>query len=178
MSLRRLPGLLRLPLISPLLRRTSNSRDIHDDDRALLEDDALSIPLESYESATDSASGQLGIASIKRRYSGSRWNRTCQLAIFITIFAGLILAILLPRPRSSSHVKKGGLLPCGNSRYSINDVSIRHTGEQSVSNSTSTRVTVTLSSARSLIRSVPCHAVTVVTFLKNTRKIHSFRHIL
>ncbi|XXH01964.1 hypothetical protein Hte_008327 [Hypoxylon texense] len=40
---------------------------MHDDDRALLEDDALSIPLESYESATDSASGQLGISSIKRR---------------------------------------------------------------------------------------------------------------
>ncbi|KAI1770970.1 carbohydrate-binding module family 52 protein [Hypoxylon cercidicola] len=123
MSLRRLPGLLRLPLISPLLGRTfgrtSDSRQVNDDDRALLEDDALSIPLENYESAADSSSGQLGIASIKRRYSGSRWNSTCQFAIFITIFAGLLLAILLPR-RGSTHVKDG-LLPCGNSRYSIND---------------------------------------------------------
>ncbi|KAI1759171.1 carbohydrate-binding module family 52 protein [Hypoxylon sp. FL1150] len=121
MSLRQPPGLNRLPIISSLLRRTPDDRRSDDDDRALLEDDALSIPLESYESATDSGSGQLGISSIRRRYSGSKWNRGCQFAIFIAIFAGLLLAVLLPRrSRSRSHVKDD-LLPCGDSRYSIND---------------------------------------------------------
>ncbi|KAI0107376.1 carbohydrate-binding module family 52 protein [Hypoxylon sp. NC0597] len=113
---------MRLPFVSPVSRRVANNRQERDDDRALLEDDPLSIPLESIDRASDSDHRQTGIPVRSHHYSGSRRNRSCQFAIFIAILAGLLLAILLPRRRSGSSVSANdGLLPCGDSRYSIND---------------------------------------------------------
>ncbi|KAI1411972.1 carbohydrate-binding module family 52 protein [Hypoxylon sp. FL1857] len=113
---------MRLPFVGPVSRRASNRRQARDDDRALLEDDPLSIPLESIDAASDSDSRQPGIPVRSHRYNGSGRSRSCQFAIFIAILAGLLLAILLPRRRSGSPVSvNDGLLPCGSSRYSIND---------------------------------------------------------
>ncbi|KAI1137713.1 carbohydrate-binding module family 52 protein [Hypoxylon sp. FL0543] len=117
---------MRLPFTGPVSRRVTNSHqtrdEARDDDLALLEDDPLSVPLESIDTASDSGRRQPGTAVRSYQYSGSRRNRSCQFAIFIAILAGLLLAILLPRRRSGPSVSRvAGLLPCGSSRYSINE---------------------------------------------------------
>ncbi|KAI0155084.1 carbohydrate-binding module family 52 protein [Hypoxylon sp. FL1284] len=123
---RRPLGLTTLPFVSSFFRHTSDGRQIHDDDQALLEDDALSIPLEGHESIADAASRQPRTRSSIYENHGSRRSRICQLSIFIMVFAGLFLAILLPRgSRGSPHVKDD-LLPCGDSRYSINSHTCSH----------------------------------------------------
>ncbi|KAI0836010.1 carbohydrate-binding module family 52 protein [Hypoxylon sp. FL0890] len=113
---------MRLPFAGPVSRRGTNSRQARDDDQALLEDDPLSIPLENIDTASDSDLRQPGLPARSHHYGGSRGNRSCQLAIFVAVLAGLLLAILLPRRHSRSSVSvNDGLLPCGNARYSIND---------------------------------------------------------
>ncbi|KAL7619676.1 hypothetical protein AAE478_010217 [Parahypoxylon ruwenzoriense] len=116
----------RFPALGPIFRWAANSRPAHDDGRALLEDDPLSIPLESHEDIPNSAEpttvhSQPGTARSNRHFGRPRRNSLCHIAIFIIILVGLLLAITLPRPRSRSKEVNDGLLPCGSSRYSIND---------------------------------------------------------
>ncbi|KAI1100546.1 carbohydrate-binding module family 52 protein [Jackrogersella minutella] len=110
---------MRLPLVGSIFQQTDNSRRARDDDRALLEDDPLSVPLESFEPTLGSAPRRPAIAARSYQYGTSRQGRSLQLIIFIAVLAGLLLAILLPR-RHPAPVNDD-LLPCGNSRYSIND---------------------------------------------------------
>ncbi|KAI2627860.1 carbohydrate-binding module family 52 protein [Hypoxylon sp. NC1633] len=110
---------MRLPTISPILRWTTNGRQTNDDDRALLEDDPLSIPLENSEPDARSGPRQAGTAERIRQYDDPRRNRSCQIAIFTTLLAGLFLAVILPRA-GTIHVNDS-LLPCGSSRYDINE---------------------------------------------------------
>ncbi|KAI0886689.1 carbohydrate-binding module family 52 protein [Annulohypoxylon maeteangense] len=121
MSTRQYPGLLKVPIVGSIFQQASNNRRTRDDDRALLEDDPLSIQLETIEPTPRSAPGRPAIAAWNRHYNDSRRNRSCQLIIFVTILAGLLLAILLPRKHPSTPIINDDLLPCGNSRYSIND---------------------------------------------------------
>ncbi|KAI2469056.1 carbohydrate-binding module family 52 protein [Annulohypoxylon bovei var. microspora] len=120
MTTRQFPGLLKVPLVGSVFRQAGDSHRMRDDDRALLEDDPLSVPLETIEPSAYSTPRQLRIATRPRHYGSSRWNKSCQFLIFIAILAGLLLAILLPRRHSSAPINND-LLPCGNSRYSIND---------------------------------------------------------
>ncbi|KAI8962120.1 carbohydrate-binding module family 52 protein [Daldinia sp. FL1419] len=126
MSIRHFPGLAKLPLIGSLYQRAVKSPQIHDDDQALLEDDALSIPLGSYEPAPDPTSRQPRLAARSFRHSASWPNKACQYVIFLAILAGLLLAVFLPRRHRASRSKVDGLLPCGDSRYSINDHTCYH----------------------------------------------------
>ncbi|KAI1385553.1 carbohydrate-binding module family 52 protein [Hypoxylon trugodes] len=119
MSVRQSSASTGLPFVGSISRWARNNLQTRDDDRALLEDDPLSIPLESRDPDQDSVPLRLGIGASQRHFNASKRSRPCQLAIFITIFAGLLLAITLPR-RHPAPVDRS-LLPCGNARYSVND---------------------------------------------------------
>lgn len=126
MSKRQSPWLMRLPFIGSIFRQTPDSHQGPDDDRALLEDDALNIPLESNEPASDSDPGPPGIAPRSRHYSGPSCIKLGPSVLIITILAALLLAI--QHPPSGSTRTNDGLLPCGGSRYSINDVRLHPLG--------------------------------------------------
>ncbi|KAI1397766.1 carbohydrate-binding module family 52 protein [Hypoxylon fuscum] len=115
---------MRLPFIGSIFRQTPDSHQGPDDDRALLEDDALNIPLESNEPASDSDPGPPGIAPRSRHYSGPSCIKLGPSVLIITILAALLLAI--QHPPSGSTRTNDGLLPCGGSRYSINDHTCYH----------------------------------------------------
>ncbi|KAI0122025.1 carbohydrate-binding module family 52 protein [Daldinia grandis] len=121
MSIRQFPGLARLPFVGSLYRSAIQLPHTHDDGQALLEDDALSIPLESNEPTSDPASRRPRLAARSYRHASSWQNKLCQYAIFLAILVGLLLAVLLPRRHHTSTLRMDGLLPCGSSRYSIND---------------------------------------------------------
>ncbi|KAI1210190.1 carbohydrate-binding module family 52 protein [Annulohypoxylon truncatum] len=109
---------------SSIFQKASGSRRTRDDSRALLEDDPLSIPLETINPSPHPAHRRPEIASRIREYTGSRRSRSCELVIYLAILAGLLLVILLPRrsPPAPTPVKVyEGLLPCGSSSYSINN---------------------------------------------------------
>ncbi|OTA98032.1 hypothetical protein M426DRAFT_129043 [Hypoxylon sp. CI-4A] len=118
---------MRLPLTGPIFRQTDSSRHVHDDNQALLEDDPLSIQLQDYDEVGSSTPSRPRLAARSFRYKGPKQNWLCQLAIFIIVLAGLLLAILLPRKHTSSSNIIDGLLPCGEARYSINEVSPLYT---------------------------------------------------
>ncbi|KAI1459747.1 carbohydrate-binding module family 52 protein [Annulohypoxylon moriforme] len=121
-STKQFPGLLKVPVVGSIFRQPSDSRHMRDDDRALLEDDPLSIPLDTIEPVPSPTPRRPATIARSYHYSGSRRNRLCQLVIFIAMLAGLLLAILLPRRHASAPtLVNDGLLPCGSSRYSIND---------------------------------------------------------
>ncbi|KAI1464843.1 carbohydrate-binding module family 52 protein [Daldinia caldariorum] len=122
MSMRRFPGLARLPLLGSLYRLAAKSPQTHADSQALLEDDALGIPLES----SDSTSPSPKLAARSYRHGTSWQNKSCQYAIFLAVLAGLLLAVLLPRRHATLAPRVDGLLPCGNSRYSINNHTCYH----------------------------------------------------
>ncbi|KAI5863814.1 carbohydrate-binding module family 52 protein [Durotheca rogersii] len=124
------PG--RLPILGLFLRwgaRNRPVRDDGDDDQALLEDDPLSIPLESRGVASGSAQlpsiridGQPLTTAKNRRFGRLRGNSPCHFAIFVTMLVGLLLAVILPRQRPRpAPLVSDGLLPCGSSRYSIDN---------------------------------------------------------
>ncbi|KAI1441765.1 carbohydrate-binding module family 52 protein [Annulohypoxylon stygium] len=122
MSTRQFPGLLKVPVVGSIFRQARDGRRMRDDDRALLEDDPLSIPLETIEPDPRSSPRRPGTAAWSHHRAGSGRNRSCQIVIFIAILAGLLLAVLLPRRHSSAPAPvNDGLMPCGSSRYSIND---------------------------------------------------------
>ncbi|KAI1483602.1 carbohydrate-binding module family 52 protein [Daldinia eschscholtzii] len=121
MSIRQSPGLARLPFVGSLYRLVVKSPQTHDDSQALLEDDALGIPLENYDPASDSPPRPSRPAARTYRHGTSWRNKSCQYVIFLAVLAGLLLAVLLPRRHSTLTPRVDGLLPCGDARYSINN---------------------------------------------------------
>lgn len=169
MSVRQFPELSKLPLVGHIFRSGSSTHQRHDDDQALLDDDALGIPLESNESTLGSPVQQPRLAARSYQHAGSMRNRSCQFAIFFAILGGLLLAILLPRRYSTP--KNDGLLPCGNSRYSINEVSVFHPhGLGAFLRGISIHVIAAIFSVRLSIESGHCNVATIAIYPTNIRK--------
>ncbi|KAI1505030.1 hypothetical protein F5X99DRAFT_301367 [Biscogniauxia marginata] len=116
--------LTKIPILGHILRWDSDDRQTADDGQGLLEDDPLSIPLEDngqpgrdYTAQRRTLSRNTVWAHFKILvFDGLRRNIPCQLTIAVAVI--LLVVYLWTRPDLSSVYD--GLLPCGNSRYSVN----------------------------------------------------------
>ncbi|KAI0007885.1 carbohydrate-binding module family 52 protein [Xylariaceae sp. FL0662B] len=123
MSIWKAFALTKQPLPGKLQDWINTDRQQPDDDQHLLEDDPLSIPLESNEPVPESTAGQStdqkGTPRTSRRsfcYDIFRSMNECRI-IFV-LLALVLLAALFVKPGLSQ--VKDDLLPCGTAKYSIN----------------------------------------------------------